>query len=68
MAKELVETDVRDLIMEHLKSDERSLKWLCSKTGIPYGTAYSCFVEKRFSLNEDNLASINTVLGTKFKN
>lgn len=67
MSKELVATDVRDLITEHLKNDDRSLMWLSEKTKIAYGTLYSCFTERRFSLNAENLQKINTVLGTSFK-
>lgn len=67
MSKEVTTIDVRDLILDHLKDDDRSLKWLHDKTKIPYGTLYSCFSEKRFSLNEENLKIINGVLGTSFK-
>ncbi len=67
MANEVLEKDVRDAITAHLRADKRSLKYLHEETNIPYGTLYSCFVEKRFSLNEDNLKKINEVLGTDFK-
>lgn len=65
--QEVIETDVRDLISDYLKEDERSLRWLSEKSGIPYGTMYSCFTQRLFKLNEDNLEKINTALGTNFK-
>lgn len=68
MAKELIEADIRDLIMDYIKGDFTSLKRLSKLSGIAYGTLYSCFIEKRFNLNEENLKTINEVLGTDFKN
>lgn len=59
--------DVRDLITEHLKADDRSLMWLHEKTKIPYGTLYSCFTQRLFKVKEENLIKINEVLGTDFK-
>lgn len=60
--------DTRDVIMDHLKKTaERDLSWLQKKTEIPYGTLYSCFVEKRFKISEENLTKINEVLGTNFE-
>lgn len=58
--------DVRDLIMEKMKSEGRMLTWLAETTDIPYDTLYSCLKKKLFSLSEDNLESINEALGTDF--
>ena len=60
-------TDVRDEITTHLKSDDRSLRWLAEKTGINYNTMYSIFTQKVIKLSADKLENINTVLGTSFK-
>ncbi len=68
MAKEAVETDVRDRIKEHLDNDDRTLAWLSEKTGIKYPTLYSCFTQRLFRLSDENLKKINLVLETKFKN
>lgn len=65
--KAVLEIDVRDLIVKHLEDDDRSLMWLHDKTDIPYGTLYSCFTQRLFKVNEENLQKINTVLGTNFK-
>ena len=64
--KAVVETDNRDLILEHLKDIERDLAWLSRKTEIAYGTLYSCFTHRLFKISEDNLNKINTVLGSSF--
>ena len=60
-------TDVRDKILKHLEEDYRNLKYLSTVTGIPYGTLYSCFTQRTFSLTDDNLEKINTSLSTEFK-
>lgn len=74
MDKVILEDDVREKIMQHLKEDDRSLLWLCDKTkevrppkGIPYGTLYSCLNLKSFKLSDDNLAIINEATGEDFK-
>lgn len=59
--------DVRDDILLHLKSDDRTLHWLAKKVDLNYATLYSCFVQKTFSLSQDNLNKINDTLGTDFK-
>jgi len=59
--------DVRDEILEHLKNDERTLHWLSKKVELNYATLYSCFVQKTFSLSQDNLDKINDTLQTDFK-
>lgn len=58
--------DVRDEIMGHLKSIERTLSWLARKTNLNYATLYSCFVQKTFNLSQDNLNKINRVLKTDY--
>ena len=63
---EAEEIDVRDSIVEWLKNDERDLMWLHRKTGIPYGTIYSCFTQRLFKLSDSNRETINKVLGTNF--
>lgn len=60
------EVDVRDLIKDHIEKDERDWAWLQRKTGIPYPTIYSCFVQRLFKVSDDNLKKINEVLGTEF--
>lgn len=65
--KAILETDNRDLILEHLKDVERDLAWLSRKTDIAYGTLYSCFTHRLFKISSDNLKKINGVLGTNFK-
>ena len=59
-------TDVRDKILKHLEEDYRNLKYLSTVTSIPYGTLYSCFVQRTFSLTDYNLEKINSSLRTEF--
>ena len=59
--------DVRDEIITYLKSIERNLRWLCTKTGFNYNTMYSTFVQKVIELSEEKLAVINALLETNFK-
>lgn len=61
-----MEKDTRDLIVQKLKDDERTIPWLGKKAGIPYGTLYDCVVRKGFHLSPTNLDKINSVLGTNF--
>lgn len=68
MAKQTTVVDVRDLIINKMKDQGSSLTWLSTKTKIPYGTLHSCLKRKLFLLNDVNLAEINRVLGTNFKN
>ena len=67
MSKEKVISDVRDLVIEKMKSDGRTFVWLSEATSIPYDTLNGCIKRKLFSLSDDNLAKINDVLGTDFK-
>lgn len=62
----VAEYDVRDEITKHLEEIERPLAWLSDKTSIPYATLYSCFKQKLFAINPDNLQKINETLGTTF--
>jgi plasmid maintenance system antidote protein VapI len=59
--------DVRDLIMEHLKQDDRTVAYLEKKTGLSYAHLYYVFVKKERDLTDDNLIKINEVLGTDFE-
>jgi hypothetical protein len=61
-------SDIRVDIKEWLDANERTLGWLSTKTGYNYHTLYSIFIQKTVKLSEDKLLSINTLLGTKFKN
>jgi lambda repressor-like predicted transcriptional regulator len=63
---EIVEIDNRDLVSKKLKEDERSLRWLSTKSGIRYSTLYSCIINKLFKLSDDNLAKVNKALNTNF--
>lgn len=65
--KQVIETDVRDEILEWLKSEFVDLMWLHRKTDIPYGTLYSCFKQKYFNLSQKNLDIINKETGQDFK-
>lgn len=76
MAKEILEPiDVRDQILQHLKDDDRSLRWMYSKItemygdkeNIPYATLYSCLHQRLFKVSDENLEKINKILGTDFK-
>jgi hypothetical protein len=66
MATKAAEKDLRDVIHEHIKNDDRSLLWLSNKTGIPYGTIYSIFKHKIMELTPDRKQAINNVLGTTY--
>lgn len=67
MAKEKIEVDVRDLIMNKMEEEGRTLSWLAEKTGMNYNTIHSCIKRKLFLLSEENLFKINNALGTDFK-
>jgi predicted transcriptional regulator len=58
MAKTLIK-DTRDIILEWLEAEERTLAWLSTKSTIPYGTLYSIFKQRTFDLNEERLKLIN---------
>ncbi len=66
MAKQKVLTDVRDLILEKMKDEGRTLTWLSKKTEIPYGTLEACLKRKMFSLSQSNLDKINSALKADF--
>jgi len=67
MAKTQELVDVRDTILDYIKSEERSLAWLSRGTGIKYNTMYSIFVHKIIQLSVENLGKINAFLGKNFK-
>jgi hypothetical protein len=54
------------LIIEHLVEIERDLAWLGRKTEIPYGTLYSCLVQKHFEISKENVKKVNKILETNF--
>jgi hypothetical protein len=62
--------DLRDVIMDHLKSMERNLAWLSRKIGtvegMGYNNLYGCLVEKRVALTQDKLDVINLAIDTAF--
>lgn len=67
MAKEKIAADVRELIMNKMEEEGRTLTWLADKTEINYNTLHSCIRRKLFLLSEDNLIKINEALGTSFE-
>lgn len=60
-------TDVRDKILDKLKTEERNLAWLHRKTGLSYSTLYSIFIHRIMDLNQERLELINKAMGAKFK-
>lgn len=67
MAKQALEADIRDDVLDWLKENERDLAWLSRKTGIVYATLYSCFIQRLFKISDENLIKINEALETDFK-
>lgn len=67
MAKTKTLVDTRDLIMNKMIEEGRSMKWLSDKSEINYNTLYSILKRKIFPLSDEMLSSINSALGTKFK-
>lgn len=67
MSKEKVITDVRELIMNKMEEEGRTLVWLSERTEINYNTLHSCLKRKLFVLSLDNLDKINKALGTNFE-
>ncbi len=59
--------DVRDEIVQWLKDNQRSLRWLATQSGINYNTMYSIFVQNTIALSEEKLKYINTATKQKFK-
>ena len=68
MSIKLKAKDVRDDIIEHLKTEERSMRWLAGKIEVNYTSLYNSIVRKWYKLSDDNLTKINKFFGTKFKN
>ena len=57
--------DVRDTIMDKLKSEERSMAWLSKKTGIGYYTVYQILKQKTTKLSPERLYLIKKALNLK---
>lgn len=51
---------------KYLVTQERGIRWLQSKTGIPYATLYSIFIREERTLSDKNKKIINSALNTKF--
>lgn len=66
MATKPVIKDSRDLIVAHLMKDERNIKWLSTKTKIPYSTLYFILKRKERTLSDDKKATINKILQTNY--
>lgn len=66
MAVKSISKDSRDLIMSHLKKDDRNLRWLSNKTKIPYSTLYFILVRKERTLSDAKKQTINKTLQTDF--
>lgn len=58
--------DIRDVIMNKMESEGRTLSWLAEKTDINYNTLYSILKRKIFPITEVQLNKINAVLETDF--
>lgn len=59
--------DVRDLIMEKMDNEGRTLTWLAGKINVNYNTLHSCLIKKTYDLSAERLKNINKALGTNFK-
>lgn len=68
MNKVKVSPDVRDLIMEKMNDEGRTLTWLAEKIEVNYNTLHSCLIKKTYDLSTERLKNINKALGTNFKN
>lgn len=66
MAKEKIAEDVRQIIMNKMDSEGRTLQWLANETDINYNTLHSCIKRLLFSLSQENLEKINKALETDF--
>lgn len=63
----VVSTDVRDVIYKHITDiEDRSLRWVATKIGLPYGSAYSIFVQKVMILTQETLDKVNKLFETEF--
>ena len=58
--------DTRDLIIAHLKEDDRSLAWLAKKSKLSYGHLYFVLVKKERDLSDSAKKEISKILKTKF--
>lgn len=67
MASQKTITDARDLIMNKMEKEGRTLTWLSVATKIPYNSLYACLKKKSFLLSESNLNKINLALETDYK-
>ena len=66
MAEEKVIPDARELIMQKMDDEGRTLQWLSEKTEINYNTLHSLIKRKLFSMSQENLDKINEALETDF--
>jgi lambda repressor-like predicted transcriptional regulator len=66
MAEEKVMPDARELIMQKMDDEGRSIQWLSEKTAINYNTLHSLLRRKLFAMSKDNLTKINEALETNF--
>jgi hypothetical protein len=64
--KNMDKKDIRDLILEELKKQDRPLTFLYRQTKIPYDTLYSSIKLRRFMPSQENINKINEALGTQF--
>lgn len=67
MEEEVTTTDVRQIIMNKMDREGRTLQWLSNETGINYNTLHSCIKRLLFSLSQENLEKINKALGTTYE-
>lgn len=62
--------DVRDKILTHLEEIRRPLSWISDRddnTDIKYSSIYSMFIQRTYTLSQENLDKINKFLKTDFK-
>ncbi len=62
--------DVRDKILTHLEEIRRPLSWISDRDGntdIKYSSIYSMFIQRTYSISQENLDKINEFLETDFK-
>lgn len=60
------ELDLRDVIMDKMNREGRTLAWLAKEMEINYNTLYSVLIHKTISLSDHNKGKINEVLGTDY--
>lgn len=61
------DTNIRQNIINHLKSDKRSMRWLAGKIGISHNTLFYTLSHPNSKFPKERIAKINEVLKTKFK-